>query len=175
MITCSTARNGASSSTYITARAKNVATSESTLTTGLRWRMTTSAKMTAMAAKVKKTTNSIIRCELRVARCELADAQLATGNSQPRSYPPSNDEKRHQNDVHHGQRQEHLPAEVHQQVVLEARNGPAHPDEDEQQETDFDQERQQGDGEAERRRRLVVPRHVPPPQEEGGDHRGHGR
>src|SRR5437764_10360378 len=147
MITCSTARNGASSSTYITARAKNDATSESTLTTGLRWRMTTIAKMTAMAAKVKKTMNSIMsvgRWLLAVGRRGFAEClgQRSTANSQPHSYPASHNEKRHQHDIGHGQRQKHLPSQLHQQVVFESRDGPAHPDEDEKQESHFDQERE---------------------------------
>src|SRR5437762_3751755 len=58
-MTCSAARNGASSSTYITARAKNDATSDSAPTTGLRCSTTTSAKITATAAKKKKMTNCI--------------------------------------------------------------------------------------------------------------------
>src|SRR5205085_8526256 len=58
-MTCSAARNGASSSTYITASAKNDATSDSAPTTGLRCSTTTSAKITATAAKKKKIANSI--------------------------------------------------------------------------------------------------------------------
>ena len=60
MITCSAARNGASSSTYITASANSEATSDSALTTVLRCRITTNAKITATAAKKKKTAYSII-------------------------------------------------------------------------------------------------------------------
>src|SRR5712692_3439471 len=60
MITCSAATKGASSSTYITASAKREATSESAETTGLRWRITTNANITAIAAKKKKTAYSII-------------------------------------------------------------------------------------------------------------------
>src|ERR1041385_481661 len=99
MITCSTARNGASSSTYITASAKNEATSESTLTTGLRWRMTTIEKMTAMAAKVKKTMNSII--EVAGSRGREVSKQRSTARprdpetARPFSNPSSNNEKRH--------------------------------------------------------------------------------
>src|SRR5436189_666952 len=58
-MTCSAARNGASSRTYITASAKNDATSDSAPTTGLRCSTTTSAKITATAAKKKKIANSI--------------------------------------------------------------------------------------------------------------------
>ena len=54
----SAARNGASSRTYITASAKNETTSDSAPTTGLRFVMTTSAKITATAAKKKKITYS---------------------------------------------------------------------------------------------------------------------
>src|SRR5437763_11142295 len=60
-MTCSAARNGASSSTYITASAKNDATSASAPTTGFRCRTTTSAKITATAAKKKKMAISNIR------------------------------------------------------------------------------------------------------------------
>ena len=45
----------------------------------------------------------------------------------------SGDEQRHDHDVDHGQRQEDFPAELHQQVVFEPRDRPAHPDEDEEQ------------------------------------------
>src|ERR1041385_2071797 len=121
MITCSTARNGASSSTYITASAKNAATSESTLTTGLRWRMTTIEKMTATAAKVKKTMNSIIGVAGSRGR-EVSGQPTARlrdhETSKPFSNPSTNNEKRHQNNIAHRQRQKHLPPQLHQQVVL---------------------------------------------------------
>src|SRR2546423_285304 len=185
-MTCSAARNGASSSTYMTARAKNDATSDSAPTTGLRCRITTSAKMIAMAAKKKKMASSIMRqlrcrtagsgqraasrptrpCPLLAARCSLRS-----------SNPPLRDEPRHEHNIHHRQRQEHLPADLHQDVVLDPWDRPAHPDEDEQDEADLGEE---GDGrqqEAEQRGRLVVPRDVPPSEEERDDerrHRGHG-
>src|SRR5436305_11859541 len=72
-MTCSAARNGASSSTYITASEKNDTTSDSAPTTGLRCSTTTSAKITATAAKKKKITYSNIRrrreCKMQNAEC----------------------------------------------------------------------------------------------------------
>src|SRR5205085_3186563 len=72
-MTCSAARNGASSSTYITASEKNDTTSDSAPTTGLRCNTTTSAKITATAAKKKKITYSSIgrrrKCKMQNAEC----------------------------------------------------------------------------------------------------------
>src|SRR6185369_15315447 len=129
-MTCSAARNGASSSTYITARAKNDATSDSAPTTGLWCRTTTSAKITATAAKKKKMANSNIGCLLLVASCQCSSSnqQLTTSNS----YPLLRDKKRDDQNIDERQRQEHLPAEAHEDVVFEPGDRPADPDEDEQ-------------------------------------------
>src|SRR6476646_4207988 len=93
-MTCSAARNGASSSTYITARAKNDATSDNAPTTGLRWRITTSAKMTATAAKKKKMMNSIIGFIRHPERRRARGIWAGTG-----SYPALCNEERYEDDV----------------------------------------------------------------------------
>src|ERR1700737_1408408 len=115
---------------YITASANNEATSASAPTTGLRWRMTTNAKMTATAAKKKKTANSIMLLSTpSEARSQCAHRQVATFFAMreliPRwarysSHPPFRHKKRHQEEIGHRQRQEHLPAHPHQDVVLQA-------------------------------------------------------
>src|SRR2546421_7047246 len=85
-MTCSAARNGASSSTYITARAKNDATRDSAPTTGLRCSTTTSAKITATAAKKKKMANcmTVTGYRLSVVGCSaVGTIVVLTDNRQP--------------------------------------------------------------------------------------------
>src|SRR5207248_11697959 len=101
------------SSTYITESAKNDATSDSALTTGLRCRITTSAKSTAIAAKKKKTAYVIISPSRPVpgAQCPVPSRSglpLGTGHGAlgtlSRSYPPLGDEPGDKDDVHHRER-----------------------------------------------------------------------
>src|SRR5436309_3463334 len=138
-MTCSAARNGASSSTYITARAKNDATSASAPTTGFRCRTTTSEKITATAAKKKKMANSNMVTRLRgyaVARWKTRSSAKPRNRVSEHpffSYPMLRDKESDDDDIHERQRQEHLPAEAHQDVVFEPGDGPADPDEDQQQ------------------------------------------
>src|SRR6185369_1761201 len=51
----------------------------------------------------------------------------------PSSRPTDQHDERHPQDVRQRQRQQPLPPDVHQLVVAEARQGPAHPDVDEQE------------------------------------------
>src|SRR5713101_1733168 len=181
MITCSAATKGASSNTYITASAKREATSDSAETTGLRWRITTNAKITAIAAKKKKTAYSIMTRSLgflvaRLLGRRVPEQPSNRATQQPFSNPPLRDEPGHQHDIDHCQRQENFPAEAHEDVVLEPGDRPAHPDEDEHQNADFDHESDRREQEAEEGGRLVVPGDVPSPEEErdhDGRHGGH--
>src|SRR3954454_15681836 len=199
-MTCSAARNGASSSTYITASAKNEATSASAPTTGLWWRTTTSAKMTAIAAKKKKMANSnitvvgLLGCwvvqllglpktqhyVVGLLGCSVVGLPKNPATQQPNnsttqqlfSYPMLRYEESHDHDIHDSQRQKHIPAEAHEDVVLEAGNRPADPDEDEQQGRPLRREEEHRQQRRPPHPRLVPVRDVPAAEVERDGQRG---
>src|SRR5689334_21238273 len=84
---------------------------------------TTSDEITASPAKMRKTRVSI----------RLEPARERHGG--------------HQDEIEDGERQQHLPAEPHELVVAEAREGPPHPDEDGHADADLgDQDGEAHDG-----------------------------
>src|SRR5687767_4514000 len=97
--------------------APNDAISSSTLYIGLRWPITSTEAVTATSARIQNRKASI---------------------SLPAVHPDCQ-VRRHQQ-VHHRERQQELPAELHQLVIAVARQRPAHPDIEEQQRANLRQE-----------------------------------
>src|SRR6185503_15994542 len=91
--------------------------SSSTLYIGLRCPMTSTDAVTAPAARIQK----------RIASIRLPAVDLDR-------------EVRGDQQVHHGERQQVFPAELHQLVVPVPRQRPPHPDVEEQQREHLDQE-----------------------------------
>src|SRR6267143_7279382 len=89
----------------------------------------------AMALAAPKTT----RVKISPSRSGIGTGGSATG---PGSDPALQDQERHPQDVQDSDRQQRIPAQVHELVEAEARQGPAHPDVDEQEESDLEPERQ---------------------------------
>src|SRR3989442_11629280 len=78
---------------------------------------------------------------VRAGRNVRTSAKTVTTAIRPRSRyisrPAHQDQERHPQDVRQADRQQSLPAQVHELIVAEARHGPAHPDVHEQEERDL--------------------------------------
>src|SRR2546425_12203359 len=77
------------------------------------------------------------------------------------SDPSPGDKKRDDDDIHERERQKHLPARAHQDVVLQPWNRPADPHKNEKKKAHLDEEGHRRQEETEECRRLVVPGDVP--------------
>src|SRR5262245_41805358 len=134
--------NGARSSTYPTASAKNATTSDRTLLTGSRPTTMSPANTTATRAAASKIRRSTA--------------------SAPH---PEDLETRDPEEVNEGEGEERLPAEPHELVVAEPRDRPAHPHEDPHENGGLRHEDEQGRDGAEDAVR-VEPRQRPAPEVE---------
>src|SRR6185503_20679587 len=105
---CTAKRKLASSRRKKTATEQRCSTSDNAQTTGLRCRITMAAVNTATMASAQK--------------------DSSTPLTRSSSHPSPQDDGGRPHDVHQRERQHHLPSQAHELVVPEARQGPPHPD-----------------------------------------------
>src|SRR4028118_1866862 len=130
--------NGAPSITKSTAIENSVRTRAIVEYTGFLCATTTTAEPSASRAKIEKISNSI-------------------GMDSSRPLQPAGQRHRGDRDqVEDGDREQHLPAEPHELVVAEAREGPAHPDEEEHAGRDLGHQRREAEQHAQPAQPLVV-------------------